>query len=201
MGTAVLCVFFVGRGLRCCRPAAVLVIFELCSFPAWISTSPFYPFLLWPTRSFCLDPLIPSIFIVSDHIEYKSLDFSHIPGIILFDLPFSSVPVYWKNYSWYILQLHQPLCGWIMLMTHGHAVNDYFQSGLSPLLALSQFSPQLTANLCSSLCVPDLALQAVKFNLNFIASLLKIIRFLLYNILPFLSVNIVSLFCVINYFY
>lgn len=85
-------------------------------------------------------------------------------------------------------------------MTHGHAVNDYFQSGLSPLLALSQFSPQLTANLCSSLSVPDLALQAVKFNLNFIASLLKIIRFLLYNILSFLSINIVSLICVINYF-
>lgn len=88
-----------------------------------------------------------------------------------------------------------------MLMTHGHTVNDYFQSGLSPLLALSQFSPQLTANLFISLCVPDLTLQTVKFNLIFIASLLKIIRFLVYDILTFLSINIASKICVINYFY
>lgn len=161
---------------------------------------PFYLFLLWPTRFFYLDPHIPSIFIVSDHIEYKWLGLCHISGIILFDLPFSSVPVYWKYHSWYILQLHQPLCGWIMLMTHGHTVNDYFQSGLSRL-ALSQFSPQLTANLFISLYVSDLALQAVKFNLIFIASLLEMIRFLLYDILTFLSINIVSQICVINYFY
>lgn len=43
--------------------------------------------------------------------------------------------------------------------------------------------------------VPDLALQAVKFNLIFIASLLKIIRFLLYDILTFLSINIVFQIC------
>lgn len=83
-------------------------------------------------------------------------------------------------------------------MTHGHTVNDYFQSGLSPLLALSQFSPQLTANLFISLYVPDLALQAVKFDLIFIASLLKIIRFLLYGILTFLSINVVSQIDVIH---
>lgn len=82
-----------------------------------------------------------------------------------------------------------------MLMTHGHTVNDYFQYGLSPLLALSQFNPQLTANLFIRLYVPDLALQAVKFNLIFIASLLKIIRFLLYDILTFLSINIVFQIC------
>jgi len=86
-------------------------------------------------------------------------------------------------------------------MTHGHTVSDYFQSGLSPLLALSQFSLQLTANLFISLYVPDTALQAVKFNLIFIASLLKIIRFLLYDILTFLSISIVSQISVINYFF
>lgn len=157
--------------------------------------------LLWPTRTFCSDPLIPSIFMVSDHINYKCLGLCHTPGIILFDSPFSSVPVYWKYHSRYILQLHQPLCGWIMLMTHVHTVNDYFHSGLSTLLTLSQFSPHLTANLFISLYVPDLQLHAVKFNLIFIASLLKTIRFLLYDILSFFSTNVDSQICLINYFY
>lgn len=88
-----------------------------------------------------------------------------------------------------------------MLMTHGHTVNDYFQSGLSPFLTLAQFSLQLTANPFISVCVPDLAPRDVKFNLIFIASLLKIIRSLLYGILTFLSVNIISQICVINYYY
>lgn len=86
-------------------------------------------------------------------------------------------------------------------MTHGHTVNDYFQSGLSPFLTLAQFSLQLTANPFISVCVPDLAPQDVKFNLIFIASLLKIIRSLLYGILTFLSVNIISQICVISYYY
>lgn len=83
-----------------------------------------------------------------------------------------------------------------MLMTHGHTVNDYFQSGLSPFLTLTQFSLQLTANPFISVYVPDLAPQDVKFNLIFIASLLKIISHLLY-VISFLSVNIMSQLCVI----
>lgn len=52
-----------------CKSLQHLIMFELYSSPAWISMPPFYLFLLWPTRSFCLDPLIPLIFIVSDHMS------------------------------------------------------------------------------------------------------------------------------------
>lgn len=86
-------------------------------------------------------------------------------------------------------------------MTHGHTVNNYFQSGLSPFLTLAPFSLQLTTNPFISVSVPDPVSRDVKFNLIFIASLLKIISCLLYGILTFLSVNIISQICVINYYY
>lgn len=148
----------------------------------------------------CLDPLTPWIFTVADHIECKWVSLCHAPGIILIDLQFSSVSILETSFLICHTIASTFVCGWIMLMTHGHTVNDYFQSGLSPFLTLAQFSLQLTANPFISVCVPDLAPRDVKFNLIFIASLLKIIRSLLYGILTFLSVNIISQICVISYY-
>lgn len=56
-----------------CNSLQHLIIFENLLTSNLNFHVPFYLFFLWPRRFFCLDPLIPLIFIVSDYIKDKWL--------------------------------------------------------------------------------------------------------------------------------
>lgn len=173
------------------------VIFDPCSSPAWISMSPLYRFLLWLPRSFCLDPLIPSIFTVNDHMDHKWLGLCHTVGIIPL-IYWSPLPLSTRNIipetsyncinlcvsesSWWLTAIL-----WMIISSLGFLLSSHNHSS----------APSLQ-EIFISLCVSDLAVWAVKFNLIFYCSNFSVSSYMIFWPSSLLTL---SQICVINHFH